>query len=288
MKKFFIFLIYSLVVLVAWSGQTGAAEKTKLAVFPFSVHSAENMDYLQHGISDMLSSRITSNGSIEVISKDAVINALKETQGKELTLSDVYSLGKKINVDFIVWGSITKVGNSLSIDGKLVDITAYKSPVGIFTQCRSMDEVIPKISDFAQRINHHILGTPPPISDLPDATSSTSIPQQLPTQYSQETEIISKIKNSPKGTLTSALNSNFINAAQPVDRMGFWMSQKYPTEFKGMAIGDVNKDGLNEVVVIDSHNVMIYQKKDNELKLLQQIAGKPYDNYLAVDIADIN
>ncbi len=66
------------------------------------------------------------------------------------------------------------------------------------------------------------------------------------------------------------------------------MSQKLPTEFKGMDIGDVNNDGLNEVVVIDSHNVYIYQKTANELKLLEKIAGKAYDNYIAVDVADIN
>ena len=66
------------------------------------------------------------------------------------------------------------------------------------------------------------------------------------------------------------------------------MSQKLPTEFKGMDIGDVNNDGLNEVVVIDSHNVYIYQKTANELKLLEKIAGKSYDNYIAVDVADIN
>ena len=287
MKNTFMFLI-CLFVLVAGSGQTGAKEKTTLAVLPFSLHSAENIDYLQDGISDMLSSRIAFNGKIEVLSKDALIDALKETGGKELTLTDVYSLGKKMNVDFVIWGSITKIGNSLSIDGKLVDITHYKSPVGIFTQSQNMDEVIPKINDFAQRINYHILGTPSPTSGLPPVTSLPSIPQQPSPQYTRETEIISGMRTSKKGTFTSAINPDFINAAQPLDRKEFWMSQKYPTEFKGMDIGDVNKDGLNEVVVIDSHDVMIYQKKGKEFNLLQRIPGKSYDNYLAVDVADIN
>lgn len=288
MKKAFIICLFAL---VAVSGQLWAKEKTTLAVLPFSVHSAENIDYLQAGIWDMLYSRIAVNGKIEVINKEIVIDALKEGGEKELTLTDVYGLGKKMNVDFVVWGSITKIGNSLSIDGKLVDITTYKSPVGIFSQSQSMDEVIPKISDFAQRINYHILGTPPPTSDLPSVAFPPPPPlpqQQPPPQYAREAEIISGIKTSKKGTFTSVINPDFINAAQPLDRRGFWMSQKYPTEFKGMDIGDVNKDGLNEVVVIDSHNVMIYQKKGGEFNLLQQISGKSYDNYLSVDVADVN
>jgi hypothetical protein len=91
-----------------------------------------------------------------------------------------------------------------------------------------------------------------------------------------------------KGTLTSVINTEFINAPEPFNRKGFWMSQTIPTEFKGMDIGDVNGDGLNEVVTIDKNNVYIYQKAGNELKLLEKIAGKPYDNYIAIDIADIN
>jgi hypothetical protein len=55
-----------------------------------------------------------------------------------------------------------------------------------------------------------------------------------------------------------------------------------------MDIGDVNGDGLNEVVAINKNNVYIYQKAGNELKLLDKITGKPYDNYIALDVADIN
>ena len=66
------------------------------------------------------------------------------------------------------------------------------------------------------------------------------------------------------------------------------MSPKYGTEFKGMDIGDVNGDGLNEVVVIDNNNVLIYQRKGNEFKQLKKIAGGTYESYLGVDLADIN
>ena len=55
-----------------------------------------------------------------------------------------------------------------------------------------------------------------------------------------------------------------------------------------MDIGDVNDDGLNEIVAIDKNNVYIYQKAENELKLLEKIKGNSYDNYIAVDVADIN
>jgi hypothetical protein len=55
-----------------------------------------------------------------------------------------------------------------------------------------------------------------------------------------------------------------------------------------MDIGDVNGDGLNETIMIDPHNIFIYQKNGNEFTMVQQIPGKSYDNYISLDVADIN
>ncbi|MGZ6250113.1 MAG: FG-GAP-like repeat-containing protein [Syntrophales bacterium] len=274
-------------LLMAYGSLAAKGEKT-VAVLPFSVHSAESIDYVKQGIWDMLSSRIAVTDKIEVISKDSVIQAMKGKEGKDLALQDIYGLGKKMNADFVVYGSITKFGNSMSIDGKLVDIAANKSTVSLFTQSQGMDEVIVKINDFARNIDNHILGTVPPSFAPPPVSAVAPAPQQQTPQDSRESEIIGGMKKSKKGTYTSVINPDFITAARPLDRKGFWMSPKFSTEFRGMDIGDVMGDGKNKVVIIDTHNVMIYQKKDKDLVLLQKIPGKSSENYLAVDVADIN
>jgi hypothetical protein len=131
------------------------------------------------------------------------------------------------------------------------------------------------------------------VATTPVADSSASAPTASPNAppappgSSRESQIIAGMKTGKRGTLTSAINTELINSPDPLNRRSFWMSQKVPTEFKGMDIGDVNNDGVNEVVAIDSHNVYIYQKTANELKLLEKIAGNAYDNYIAVDAADI-
>jgi TolB-like protein len=287
MKKIMI-LTVCLLLLLAVSGSLEAKGEKTVAVFPFAAHSAENIDYVRQGIWDMLSSRITVIGKIDVISKEAILQTMKENEGKDLSSADIYSLGKKLNVDFVVYGSITKIGNSISIDGKLIDIAANKPAITVFTQSQGMDEVIQKINDFARNIDNHILGMVPstfaPVSPPPP----TTVPQQQASSYSRESEIIAGMKTSKKGTLTSIINPDFINAAKPLDRKGFWMSQKLPSEFRGMDIGDVTGDGLNKVVTIDNYNVSIYQKKDTDLNMIHKIRGKSHDNYVAVDVADIN
>lgn len=265
-----------------------AKETNRVVILPFSVHSAENIDYVRQGIGDMLASRISVNEKIEVVSRDAVLSAIKDSGVKESTLADVYALGKKLNADFVIWGSLTKIGNSLSIDGKLVDIGAKKQALAVVAQSQNMDEVIPKITDFAQKIEAHILGVAPSLPTVSPAPKEIAVPRQPKAQTARETEIISGMKSSKKGTFTASINQDFINAVQPLDSRSFWKSQTFPHAFRGVDIGDVNGDGLNETVMIDGNNIFIYQKKGNEFRLIQKIEGRRYDSYISVDVADIN
>ncbi len=285
-KNIKILLCLTLIVLTAHT--LWAKDKYTVTVLPFSVHSSENIEYVRQGIGDMLVSRISVSNKIEVTGKDIVSDILKKTGAKELNLADVQNIGLQLKSDYVVWGSITKIGQSISIDGKLVDVAGGKSDIGIFSQSQTLDDVIPKINDFSQRIVGHIIGaTPQAVSPVVSAAPVVTPP--LPPGASREAQIISGMKaGGKKGTLTSMINPDFINAQDPLTRKGFWMSQKVKAEFKGMDIGDVNKDGQNEIVVIDQHNVFIYQKTSDNLKLIKKIDGKKYLNYISVDVADIN
>jgi len=289
MKKT-ISVILCLAALLLVVASVWAKEKYTVTVLPFSLHSADNIEYVRQGIGDMLTSRISGSEKIEVTSKDVVQNVLKKTGGKELNLTDVQNIGRQLKSDYVVWGSITKIGKSISIDGKLIDVTGGKSDVGIFSQSQTLDEVIPKINDFSQRIVQHIVGATPQVTPAPAASvTPAAVPPPLP-GASREAQIIEGMKTGGrKGTLTSMINPAFITSNDPLDRKkGFWMSQQFKTEFYGMDVGDVNKDGLNEVVVIDRHNIYIYQKTKTSLTLLKQIKGKSYRDYISVDVADIN
>jgi len=288
MRKSFVFILSLLLLLIG--AQSIMAENTakEIAVLPFTVHSSEDIEYVKNGVWDMLISRVSASDEITVLDKHRVMEELQKIGKKDLTAADIYGFGKRLDIDYVIWGSITKIGNTVSLDGKLLDVSTYKTPVGIFEQCRGIDDVIPKISDFARKINYYVLGGASPAFEIPSATEK--MPQGIEKADSatvQKPEAADVLKTD-EGTFTSIINPSFITSSSPVVMKGAWMSQRYSNKFKGMAIGDVNNDGLNEVVLIDSQNVMIYQRRDDDLKLLNTFSGKAYDNYLAVDIADIN
>jgi TolB-like protein len=298
MKKSMITALGILLVLATFS-TPGAQEVKKIAILPFAVNSNENINYIRDGIWDMLISRVTVAGKTEVLSKSSVLDAM-DKQKKDLTQADVSAIGKRLKADYAVWGSLTKIGDSISLDGKLLDVASNQSPVTLFEQTRGMNEVIPKISEFSQRIRSYATGealavpsapaTPAPAAPAAAAAAGTAAAAtgaaSAPAK-SQETEIVSGMRKG-KTTYTGIINPDFITASQGLDRKGFWMSPKFSTEFRGLDVGDVNGDGLNEIVVIDNNSVYIYQKKGVELKLLKKISGGSFETYYGVDIADIN
>ena len=303
MKKIIGFALAFLLVFAAFSA-AGAQQLKKIAILPFAVNSSENINYIRDGIWDMMISRVTVPGKTEVVGKTSVLEAMDKNQKKDLTQADVSALGKRLKADFVVWGSITKIGDSLSLDGKLLDVASNQSPVTLFEQTRGMNEVIPKISDFSQRIRAHVAGEAMPAVASP-AAPSPSVPAAAPPSgastaaagtaagagaaagKTQETDNVAGMRKG-KTTYTGIINPELITAGQTLDRRGFWMSPKYGTEFKGMDIGDVNGDGLNEIVVVDNSNLYIYQRSGTELRQLKKVTGGEYDQYLGVDIADVN
>jgi len=273
------------------------AQQTKrIAILPFTVNSSENINYIRDGIWDMLISRVTVGGKTNVVGKSTVLEALSKQAGKELTQADVSALGKRLNADYVVWGSITKIGDSLSLDGKMLDVASSQSPVTLYEQTRGMNEVIPRISDFSQRIRSHVTGEAPPAVSAAPAAPAPAAPAAgaaagagaaTAAGRSQEADIVSGMR-SGKTTYTGIINPEFITTGVTPDRRGFWMSPKYAAEFRSIDIGDVNGDGLNEIVVADATSVTIYQKKDQDFKILKKIQGGQYESYLGVDIADVN
>ena len=292
MKRILSLLICGLFVIL--SAAAMAAPVKKVAVLPFAMNSAENIEYIREGVWDMLASRISVDGKIEVMSRSDVAEALGKAKRKGISMAEAYGIGKRLKADYVVFGSITKIGSSISIDGKLADVAAKKTAVSVFAQTKGMDEVVPKINDFAKRVDYHILGeVPSTFGDLPSPAAALP-PAAAPAAAAYaagqagRAPIAEQALRSRQGTYTSIINPDFIMAPQALTRKGFWMSARQDEEFRGMDIGDVDGDGRNEIVTITFTDIMIYRKEGKTLKKIHTIPGKSYVQLLSVDVADIN
>ena len=260
-KRLLLFLLLGLVVTLPSPSITQTREPGKIykvAVFPFMIHSQENLDYLREGIYDILTSRITAEGKIVVVQRSLVERAFYEERPMRLDEAAARKIGTRVGADYIILGSLTKIGDYISLDAHLVSITEDKPPLGVYTQHKGIDDVMAKIGDFAQDIGYKILGRRP-------TTARPTAPRH-PYLVPPKKEIG---RIDPEG-------------------LGFQKSQNFPFEIKGLDIGDVDGDKMNELVAMDKHNLYVFKYDGETLKRFWTIEHGSEHNFLTLDVADVN
>ena len=164
-KKYFVLVL--IIPLLFTAAGSGAETPKKVAILPFEINAPEDLSYMREGIMDMLASRISWEGKVEAIEEQLVKNALA---GRESTLNEAAAreVGTTLGADYVLFGSLTVFGESVSIDAKMIALKEDRPPVSVYAQTKGMGEVIPRINDFAQDINNKIFGRgPTPVAAAP-------------------------------------------------------------------------------------------------------------------------
>ena len=154
-KIVFFFVVMQVAVLFPPQQVLGAS--SRVAVMPFRMNAKEPIDYIGDGVRDMITSRIGSTPSISVLKQSLVREAIVQGGGGELTQERAVDVGRSLQVDYVILGSISKIGNNVSIDVSLLDVQEEAGAVAsVFTQSLGLDELIPHMNILAQGINDAI------------------------------------------------------------------------------------------------------------------------------------
>jgi len=282
-SKRFTALLLAIALVCLCSANLWAKKPSKVAILPFKINSAEDLSFLQNGIVDMLTTRLSWKDKVAIIEKKHVENALAETAGP-INEEVARQLGTHLEADYVLFGSLTIFGKSVSIDAKMIDVHGVESPVTIFNQSHGMDTVIPKINFFAADINKKVFGRiPQKPQQIPRETPQ---PQTTPGIYAHPEKILGG--STEMSQETSGLNPGFVAAAGSKDTTSFWKSRNFKEYIKAIAMGDVDGNGNKEFVFISQNKIFIYRNIERRFVKVKEIAGKPYQKFVSMDVADIN
>ena len=259
---------------------SGAEQEKTVAVFPFQINAAEDLGYLREGILDMLASRLAWESKVKIIEKQRVKDGLSAHQGK-VDETIAREVGGSLGADYVLFGSVTVFGESVSVDAKMLALTTEKPPVTIYAQTKGMDELIPRINEFAQNINSKIFGRgSPAVASAPEQPRfSQAHPEKLLTPTAPPPRV-----QQPQ----SELNPYFITPAAPPEPGGFWQSQSLEEAVTSMAVADVNRDNIPEILLLSPDALYIYQQAPTSLHLIKKYEGDRADHFLWVSTADLN
>jgi len=295
---FFSVLVFAVII---GSSQSATAKVNRVAIVPFQINAEKDLSFLRDGIVDMLTSRLYLEDKVAVLSREETAKVL-ETVSPPINESKARKIGSRLGVDYVLFGSLTVFGNSVSIDAKMVDVSGSSPPLTFFNQSQGMDQVIPNINLFATQVNAKVFGRAMPVQKVP-VTSQTPQTQTLQAQtpLTQTPQDQISYRANPEKLFAGGFSENdnqdlqksapslaFMASREASKSAQFWNSRSIRHRINGIAIGDIDKDGKQETVIITEHSAEAYRFDKNRFLKIKILAERHLDNLIGVDVADIN
>jgi len=138
-------------------GEVFSQEPLKILVLPFEVHSEEDISGFRRELLEALASTLDSAKEVEVIAGErlkAIILERGITRFDERVAIDV---GKGLKVDFVILGSITKLGRRFSIDTKVLNLALDRLSALSYIEGDDPEELLRGTVDLAHTIHREVL-----------------------------------------------------------------------------------------------------------------------------------
>ena len=103
------------------ASSTVAKITAKVAVLPFEVYSDESADYLRDTIAKELSFQIATEDQIVIIDQSIIKTLLDSKTPFNFNEFTLRKISEKLQVHFLVFGSLTKISKNLSLDVYVFD-----------------------------------------------------------------------------------------------------------------------------------------------------------------------
>ncbi|MBI5344450.1 MAG: VCBS repeat-containing protein [Deltaproteobacteria bacterium] len=243
----------------------GFAKQTSVAVLPWKVNSAEDISFIKAAMADMLASRIGAASSIGVVREEAVKAELAGYKGADITDTVAAEVGKKLNADYVLYGSLTVIGASVSLDAKLLN-TKDGAITPFYGKGAGMDSVIPMVDKLSADVSPLISPLPVPAQTVTPEMKGVVIAPPSPKEAPKDDGFIVKPK---ADALPSA-----------------WKSAKFDGQFIAIESADLDKDGVKEFFLLKENSVTIARVSAGKLETIKEIRNDTGVQNVAVSIID--
>ncbi len=285
MKKKAEYLLITFIFVMLFFYGYAVASPLKTALTPFKINSQQDMSFLQNGIFDMLASRLGKNEKFAIIEKSKVEKALAGQKYDMSNEQKAKEIGASLNAKYIILGSITMLGNSVSFDAKMIDVSGIKKTISFSQQTEDKSQIIPMANLFANKIYTSLFGAV-------EAAEGTTPAPNAPVARDASNIHPEKLFNEGAFGFHYADDSDdFFSGLGPAasGKSGrYKKSQRFTYRINGAAIGDINNDNFTEIVMIGDHDIYVYKADGPKIIKTDTIDTDKHKYNISVDIADIN
>ncbi len=149
---------YALGLLLVWASsaqgqQTATPERVVVAVAPFAVHTAQPQPHLSTGVQELVAQNLLNLG-VELVPLPEVQRA---TGNRPVTSeTQAVEVAKRLKARYLIWGSLTQLGEKASLDGRLVDAEGLVPTRVLFAE-GDLANLVEAAQQMAQQVTVHVL-----------------------------------------------------------------------------------------------------------------------------------
>ena len=115
-----------------------AIETVHVLVLPFEIHASESLSYLKKDIPKVILEHLQTEGAVSVEMDKAQPAAVTDITSDVETLKQ---MGLNAGADSVIWGSMTRIGNSISLDINMVDTVGNEPVFSIYEAGTGMENL---------------------------------------------------------------------------------------------------------------------------------------------------
>jgi len=264
---------------------------SRIAVAPFSIQAPPDLAYLQKAVQNLLVSRVNVPGKIDSVPVNVAPSGL--TPGSSLSPEEARKIANTTGTSHLIVGTITAIGESVSIDAWLYNLSSGGAPKKFSAQGATLGQVIPQVDQMAKEISGSFGVAPvaaaPAATSQPSQATTTAAPAQ--TQQAAQSRVMEVLANPLlEEQRISYLNPNFIELTpeESLQNLGVWRSQTISEGIVGMDVGDLDGDGIPEIVTVSYKKLSVYKRVGTALKLIASREAEKSERFVWCSVIDLN
>lgn len=132
-------------------------EPLKVLVLPFALYSEEDISGLGRELLKRLAENISEASEIEILDGERIERILRERGIEAFTEEESYLIGKEEGAEFVVTGSISKIGKRISMDARILNIPDQRLAALAYIEAGDTQRLLGRIPSLGDGIKMAIL-----------------------------------------------------------------------------------------------------------------------------------
>lgn len=143
--------IVAAILLLTISATSFALESPKVLILPFTVYAEKDAAYLRNEIPGVLKRQLKQEGAV-ILEPSTPPSKPLET----MTADDFRRIGVENGADFVIWGSLTRIGQRFSMDAKIIASFDSAPPRSVFQEGDSIEALPGRVSELSKLLGREI------------------------------------------------------------------------------------------------------------------------------------